>query len=434
LHFALGFLALAAVPSLAQDRKTKVLNDRKAFQGSQAWIYNDLPKGIEVARATGRPLMVTFRCIPCEACQKFDDDVARRDAIIRDLLDQFVCVRIPHANALDLSHFQFDFDLSFAVLFLDSDLTIYGRYGTRSQRPEEQDISLHGLRKAMAEALRLHANRETVKSSLAGKQARPSRFATPRDYPSLTGRYQAALDYDGAVVQSCMHCHQVREAERQVCRAAHEPMPDDVLYPYPDPEVIGLNFDSTEMAKVERVAAGSAADIAGIRVGDELVSLGAQSLLSIADVQWVLHNTPANARLPAVVGRGDKTLQMTLTLKDGWRRGNISWRATTWQLRRMGLGGMKIDNATEEDRRRARIEPDRMALRVAYVGEHGDHAIAKRAGFRQGDLIVSFDGKDEPMTESGLIDYALRQKKPGDVMEVAILRNGSRDVLSYRLP
>ena len=57
---------------------------------------------------------------------------------------------------MDLAHFRFDFDLSFAVLFMDADLTIYGRFGTRSDRPEEQDISLQGLRKAMAEALRLY--------------------------------------------------------------------------------------------------------------------------------------------------------------------------------------------------------------------------------------------------------------------------------------
>src|SRR5262249_30726926 len=158
----------------AQDRKTKVLNDRKMFEGSRDWLYNDLAKGIRTAKETHKPLLVVFRCIPCEACQKFDDDVARRDPIIRDLLDEFVCVRIPQANAMDPSHFQFDFDLSFAVFFLNPDLTIYGRYGTRSDRPEEEDISLEGLRKAMAQALVMHRNFAAIKSSLAGKQVKTS--------------------------------------------------------------------------------------------------------------------------------------------------------------------------------------------------------------------------------------------------------------------
>ena len=34
---------------------------------------------------------------------------------------------------------------------MNPDLTLYGRFGTRSEPPEHEDISLEGLRKAMAE-------------------------------------------------------------------------------------------------------------------------------------------------------------------------------------------------------------------------------------------------------------------------------------------
>src|SRR4051794_40481981 len=189
MPLVIGLLALAPAPLLAQDRDTKVRDDRKAFQGSRDWIYNDLEEGVRDARASGKPLLVVFRCIPCEACQEFDDDVARRDPIIRDLLDRFVCVRIVQANAIDLTRFQHDFDLSFAAYLMHPDGTIYGRFGTRSGRPEEEDISLEGLRRAMEAALRMHANHETVKPMLAAKQVRQARYKTPRDYPSLSGKY-----------------------------------------------------------------------------------------------------------------------------------------------------------------------------------------------------------------------------------------------------
>jgi hypothetical protein len=411
-----------------------VLHDRKAFQGSRDWIYNDLTRAIRVSKETRKPLVVVFRCIPCEACQKFDDDVARRDPIIRDLLDEFVCVRIPQANAMDLSHFQFDFDLSFAVFFTDFDLTIYGRFGTRSGRTEEEDISLHGLRKAMAEALRMHKSAELIKPTLAGKQVKPSRFATPRDFPDLAGRYNAELDYEGTVVQSCIHCHQIRDAERRLYRARHELFPDQVLYPYPDPEVVGLKLDPAQMATIERVESGSSAALDGFRPGDEIVSLDGQRLLSIADFQWVLHNAPATAKLPAEVRRSGTTVSLTLNLHDGWRRGNLSWRTTSWPLRQVAFGGMKLDNVSDQDRLQASIPQGRMALKVGYVGQHGEHAIAKRAGFERGDIIVSFDGKDGPATESDLIDYTLRQKHPGDTVAVTLLRNGTRKTLTYTLP
>jgi hypothetical protein len=418
----------------AQDRRTKLLNDRTAFENSRDWIYNDLAKGIRVARETHKPLLVVFRCVPCEACQAFDDDVARRDPTIRDLLDEFLCVRIPQANTMDLSHFQFDFDLSFAVFFLDADLTIYGRFGTRSDRPEEQDLSLEGLRKAMAEALRMHQIAAAVKRSLAGKQVKPSRFATPRDYPLLSGRYRVDLDYDGKVVQSCMHCHQIRDAERQLYRSSGERIPDEVFYPYPDPEVLGLKMNPQEMATIERVTANSSAGRDGFRPGDEIVALDGQPLLSIADLQWVLHNAPATAKLPARVRRDGTMIDLMMTLGDGWRRGNISWRPTSWPLRRMGLGGMKLDELKDEDRRQAGLSPDRTALKVVYLGENGENGVAKRGGLQRGDVIVSFDGLDRRMTESQLFDYTLRQKHPGDRIAVTVLRDGLRKTLTYALP
>ena len=114
--------------------------------------------------------------------------MARRDPIIRDLLDEFVCVRIVQANTIDLTHFQHDFDQSFAAYLMNPDLTIYGRFGTRSERPEHEDISLEGLRKAMEAALRMHRDYEAVKPSLAGKQVKQARYKTPQGLPEPLGQ------------------------------------------------------------------------------------------------------------------------------------------------------------------------------------------------------------------------------------------------------
>jgi hypothetical protein len=428
---ALLLLLLGSDRISAQDRDTKVRNDRKAFEGSKDWVYNDLGEGVRAAKAAGKPLLVVFRCIPCEACKEFDDDVARRDPTIRDLLDEFVCVRIVQANAIDLTRFQYDFDQSFAVVLMNPDMTVYGRFGTRSDRPEFEDISLEGLRAAMTEALRMHRGYEAVKPLLVGKQPGSTRYKTPRDYPSLAGKYGTALDYQGKPAQSCMHCHQVREAERRVDRDAGEPIPDAVLFPYPDPSVLGLKMDPRAAAKVERVADGSIADRAGVQPGDEIVSLSGQPLLSIADLQWVLHNAPATARLSAELRRGGQTLARTFDLPDGWRRGDISWRTTTWDLRRMGLGGMRLDDLTDEQRAKLGLPKDRLALQARWVGEFGEHAVAKKAGFQKGDVIVAFDGMDQRLTESGLIAYTVQRKRPGDEVSATVLRGGERKTLTY---
>jgi serine protease Do len=430
---AASLLFAVSGPVQAQDRDTKVRNDRQTFKASKDWVYNDLGEGVRVAKASGKPMLVVFRCIPCEACQEFDDEVARRDPVIRDLLDEFVCVRIVQANDIDLTRFQHDFDQSFAAYLMNPDMTIYGRFGTRSDRAEVEDISLQGLRKAMEAALRMHRDYGQVKPSLAGKQVRQTRYKTPRDYPSLAGKFGTNLDYEGKVAKSCMHCHQVREAERMVYRASGDPMPDPVLFPYPDPAVLGLKMDPEAMAKVERVAPGSAAERAGLKPGDEITTLSGQPLLSIADMQWVLHKAPNTARLPAVVRRDGKSLDLALELLDGWRLGDISWRATTWDLRRMALGGMRLDDLPDEERERAKLPKDGLALRVRHVGEYGDHAVAKRAGVAKGDIIVAFDGLDRRASESEILAHAVQRKRPGDVVSLVVLRDGERKTLKFAL-
>jgi serine protease Do len=285
----------------------------------------------------------------------------------------------------------------------------------------------------MEAALRMHRDYGAVRASLAGKKVRQARYKTPRDYPSLAGKYGEAIDYEGKTAKSCMHCHQIREAERLVYRTAKGPIPDEVLFPYPDPAVLGLKMDPEAMAKVERVTPGSIAERAGLRVGDEITALAGQPLLSIADLQWVLHNAPAPSKLTAQVRRDGKAVDTNLDLPDGWRRGDISWRTTTWDLRRMGLGGLWLEGLIGRQREEAKLSGDVLALRVRHLGEYGAHAVAKRAGFRKGDILVSFDGMSGKMSESELLAYTMQSKRPGDEVPVTVLRNGERETLKFAL-
>jgi hypothetical protein len=346
-------------------------------------------------------------------------------------MDKFVCVRLVQANALDLALFQFDYDLTFAVFLLNADKTIYGRFGSRSDRKDAaKDISMEGFRKALAAALELHKRYPANKALLAGKQPRPTRFKTPEDFPSLAGKYKPTLDYEGKVVQSCMHCHQIRDAERRFFRDDNIPIPDTVLYPYPMPNAAGLSLDPKEKAKVTSVAAGSAAEKAGFKVGDEILSLEGQPILSIADVQWVLQNAGEPATLNSEILRGRKRIKLALDLAADWRRqSDIAWRTTTWDLRRMAAGGMVLQDSTAEERRAARLPDDTLALRVNHVGEYGDHAVARRAGFKKDDILVSVDNLTSHMAESELFRYLLQRKMPGEKIRVTLLRDGERMTL-----
>lgn len=48
----------------AESRDAKVVSDRTNVVATGRWIYNDLPKAFNEAKATSKPLLVVFRCIP----------------------------------------------------------------------------------------------------------------------------------------------------------------------------------------------------------------------------------------------------------------------------------------------------------------------------------------------------------------------------------
>ena len=57
----LALLAWMPVVAIAQDRDTKVHNDRSNSESDGYWIYNDLPKALEAARKSKKPLLIVFR-------------------------------------------------------------------------------------------------------------------------------------------------------------------------------------------------------------------------------------------------------------------------------------------------------------------------------------------------------------------------------------
>jgi hypothetical protein len=304
---------------------------------------------------------------------------------------------------------------------MNADKTIYGRYGSRSDRKAIRDISTDGFREAMKAALEIHRGYPANREALAGKQGRKTRYAMPEQYPTLR-RFKAKLDYQGQVSRSCMHCHQIASAERVIYRNRKESFPQKILFPWPMPGTIGLQMNPSKRATVKAVSANSAAVAAGMKTGDAIMSLNGQPILSTADIQWVLHHTGDTGEVKAVVRRGGREREMTLSLPQGWKtKGDITWRTSTWDLRRM-VGGVLLKDLTDEERRKSGITKDRLALKVVHLGRYGQHAAAMRAGFRKNDIFVTYDGRKDRATETEFLVYTLDVKKPGMKMPVTVIR------------
>ena len=425
--------SLLTVCCFAQSRDEKVRGDREKVTGAGFWIYNDLPAAFAQAKSEEKPIIVVLRCIPCEECVKLDDDLVDNDPALRPLLEKFVRARQVSTNGLDLNLFQYDTDQSFAVFLLNADGTIYGRFGTRSHRTEWYgDVSIKGLAAAMKRVLELHQNYPANQSLFAGKRGKPLEFASPEKYPSLKSKFTDKLNYEGDVVKSCIHCHQIGDARREWYRNRNQPMPEKLLFPYPHPKILGLTMDPDQMGLVKAIAGDSTADRAGLKPGDQIGSMNGQVILSIADMQWVLENTsPDGGSIDLLVKRGTTRMKQKLTLTKGWRReGDISWRVSSWPYRRMVTGGAFFVPLGPERRKEMGLTSQVMAMRAKHVGQYGPHGAAKRAGVRKDDVLVSYDGRTDLLTESDLFAYGIENHKMGDRVKLELMRGSERKTVT----
>ena len=236
----LGALVLHA--DSVKDREGAVRGDRAKLEHSDRWIYDNFQRGFEEAKRTGKPLLVVLRCVPCLACMGIDAQVLLEEKELAKLLDHFVCVRLINANALDLAIFQFDYDLSFTTMFFNGDGTVYGRYGSWKHQKNSQENATAGYRKALDAALAIHRGYPGNKALLATKQGAPTPFKAPTEIPALAEKYKPQLDWEGKVVGSCVHCHMIGSAYQTWYRGKREPMPEQWLHPWPEPETIGLSL------------------------------------------------------------------------------------------------------------------------------------------------------------------------------------------------
>ena len=316
-------------------------------------------------------------------------------------------------------------------MIFNGDGTVYGRFGSWKHQKDREDKATAGFKAALEAALNVHKDYPANKASLAGKQGAALPFKSPVEIPGLAGKYSRELDWQGKVVQSCVHCHQIGDALRNTLREQKKPLTDELIFPQPAPETIGLSLAEDSAAKISAVADGSPAAKAGLKAGDDLVSLDGQPLISAADVSWVLHRAPAAGSVKAVVKRAGAPVALPIELAAGWRsQSDISRRAGTWDMRGMATGGLLLEDVPDGDRPGLSLGKDTLALRAKHVGQYNKHAAAKNAGWQQGDILVEIDGIKERISEGALIGHLLQKHFPGEKLPATVLRGGKKMTLS----
>lgn len=360
--------------------------------------------------------------------------VAREDEELNGLLDAFVCVRVVQMGGVDLGTFQFDPLVSWSVFLMNADKTIYGRFGTaspqanRNKSDSNPNHTVAGLKAALRRALQIHRlygkMRKDWTSRLAGKTGTPPPWRHAETSPAAR-KYKRLKRVKGDDTAGCVHCHEILRTQIDSYFMTKRKLPDSMLWVYPHPEILGLTLSKDHCAQVTAVASASQAEKAGFRAEDTIEFAAGQPLLSVADLQWVLHSfADDGGRLRFEVGRAEESLTLNVQLPSRWKRkGDFGWRYRVAGYAMWLWGGVTLEDTPAGPRVTHRSpgwfkRPNREARKALQVG----------------DVILAVDGTPG-WTRSTYIAYLMREKSPGARVELRVRRRDKGEIdLHFRVP
>lgn len=331
-------------------------------------------------------------------------------------------------NAVDLNLFQFDYDQTWAVMFFRHDGTVLARYGTRADADGMKYNSLEGFEFTMRSVLAADKNWQPAMAAYyKDKLGPPAEYATADSIPSETIKRIHAREKDSK--QSCIHCHNVYDAQRDVAIDEGEYNPAE-RFKYPLPENIGLVVD--EETQIRDVIPESPASKVGIRRG-YIKRVNGQIVHSIADIQFVLHHVSDPGRVTIETARSLRpwsttdtpseaaSVATTIPLPAGWRESNIGWRASMYGM--PPKPGLWVQAASKGEKLKLEIPAEKLALKVR--GVFGKEV--RQHGLKKGDMIVQFGEETDHHTEGEFHGHLrLNYYRPNAKLPLKLIRDGKQ--------
>ena len=401
-------------------------------QAGVVW-REDLPVALGEARACGRPVLVTARCLPCKQCATFDQQVLDGSVTLTPLLARFITVRLTDAHALDLAllrveAFQ-DLDNSWWAYFLSPRGDIYAIFGGRDETSDVSRISAAALEQTARRVLDHHYDERRLHWNLdwaAASGAEPV-VAAARELPGFSSWQRR---FPRAAGQDCLHCHQLAEVLRQPALDAgtFAKRGDADVWPYP--ENVGITLDRDDGLLVTAVAANSPAEIAGLRVGDSVRVAEGRLLFGQADLRGVLHREAnPEGEIALLWSRADEIHSGTLQLTPGWRTTNLDWRMSISQGNIGPAPGFPFPLAGPRDT----VPTGSMSVRP-FFGRDARNSVAHRAGLREHHVIVAVNGESPDLVGRAFLVWFRLNHQVGDEVTLTVLENGEQREIQYTLP
>ncbi len=314
-------------------------------------------------------------------------------------------VRLAQIEDADLRLFDFDLDLTFMVFFMNADEQIYGRFGGRDAESPDSRQSLVGLHYAMKAALETHRKQGVAAQS-------------ERNEPLSIRDLMRRRSFSG-----CVHCHQAKEMLDNRLKQDGQ-WTAESIWRYPLPDNLGLILEVDRGDVIKRVVPDSPAAELGLKSGDVILRIAGVDVRSFADAQYALDRAPTKGTTDVVWHRDGQPLTGPLTLPDGWRRTDISWRPSMQDL--VPSARLYGRDLTAEERSKHGLS----ATQLAFWQKYPVHSQAQAAGIREEDIILGFDGKAPDIDAYEFLRHVRANYVVGDRVIVDVLREDKR----LRLP
>lgn len=315
-------------------------------------------------------------------------------------------------NDINLDQFKFDYDLTWAAVFLHHDGTVLGRYGSGPSDFDDLNAT-PGLRKTMERVLAAHGDFKRLRPLLEGKRGPKPTYELPQEIPSPM--IQKALGKTGQR-ESCLHCHNIYDGQHEALlgKGLFDPFK---VWKYPNPSNLGFIVDPIDGTLITDIQEDSPASRGGLVKGDVLERINDQPIYSLADVQFVLHFAKESDELVVDLQRSSTPMRKRLILEPGWRVSDLSWRGSLYGM--PPRPGLWVERMLPGAKEQANIPSDKMALEVR--GVFGNEV--RKAGLKKGDIIIK-SGISSQDIGSGEFheDLRLNYHKPGSTLKLRVLR------------
>ena len=181
-------------------------------------------------------------------------------------------------------------------------------------------------------------------------------------------------------------------------------------------------------ALVNQITPGSAADKAGVQVGDVILSFAGREIATSADLPPLVGSTKPGTKADLVVSRDGKDMTLPLTVGElpAEKAVQASLGNNPEAVPANALG-VVVDDITADQRKQIGLDTQEGVVVTKITG-----AAARRAALEPGDVILMVGRK--PVKSVGEFNAAVKGVKPGDSVMLLVRREDATSFIAVPIP